>query len=67
LDPPSAAGLGASGCFSVFSGVFVVEEFDGVGGKGSGYTTTVDVQTLMEAFVSMSLRSACSVDEAFSW
>jgi hypothetical protein len=48
----------------MFSGVFIV---DGVGDKGSGNTTTVDVQTLLESFLNMSLlRSACFIDEAFS-
>jgi hypothetical protein len=50
----------------VFSGVFKTEEIDGIGDKGSGDTTMVDVQTLLEAFVNMSLRYACSIDEAFS-
>jgi hypothetical protein len=39
----------------------------GVGDKGSGVTTTADVQTLLEAVLNMSLRSACSTDEAFFW
>jgi hypothetical protein len=34
----------------VFSGVFIAEEIDGMGGKGSGDTTTVDVQTLLETY-----------------
>ena len=39
----------------MFSGVFIAEEVDGVGDKGSGGTTTVDVWTLLEAFLNMSL------------
>jgi hypothetical protein len=39
----------------VISGVFTAQEFDGVGDKGSGYTTMFDVQTLLEAFLKMSL------------
>jgi hypothetical protein len=38
----------------VFSGVFVIEEVDGVGDEGAGYTTLVDVQTLSEAFLNIS-------------
>ena len=34
----------------MFSGVFIVEEFDGVGDMGSGITTTVDVQALERLF-----------------
>jgi hypothetical protein len=51
----------------VFSGVLIVEEFDGAGDRGSGNTTMVDVQTLLEAFLNMCLRSACFIDEAFFW
>jgi hypothetical protein len=51
----------------VFSGVFVAEEVDGVGDRGSGCTTMVYVQTCIEAFLNMSLRSACFIDEAFLW
>jgi hypothetical protein len=35
---------------SVFSGDFIAEEVDRGEDKGSGDTTTVDVQTLLEAF-----------------
>ncbi|GFG37296.1 hypothetical protein Cfor_03245 [Coptotermes formosanus] len=38
----------------------------GVGDKGSE-DTTVDAQTLLDAFPNMSLMSACSIDEAFLW
>jgi len=48
----------------VFSGFFIDEEADGVRGKGSGATTTVDFQTLLEAFLIMPLRSACCNDDA---
>jgi len=41
-----------------------VEEVDGVEDKGLGETTTVSLQMLLEAFLNMFLRSACSVDEA---
>jgi hypothetical protein len=43
----------------VFFGIFTAEEFDGVGDNGSGDTTIVDVQTLLEAFFNVSLRDAC--------
>jgi hypothetical protein len=39
--------------------VFVAEEVKGVGDKVLGNTTTVDLWTLLEAFLNMSLRSAC--------
>ena len=51
----SFAGLGLSRSSSVFSGVLTAEEVDGVGDKWSGDTTVVDVQTLLEAFLNMSL------------
>jgi hypothetical protein len=41
---------GHQGPLLFFSGIFVPEEVDGVGDQGSGDTTTVDVQTLLEAF-----------------
>jgi hypothetical protein len=37
----------------VFSGVFIADEIDGTGDKRSGYTTTLDVQTLLEAFLNL--------------
>ena len=51
----------------MFSGVFRAEEVEGAGDKESEGTTMVDVQTLFEAFLNMSKRSACLIDEAFSW
>jgi hypothetical protein len=47
----------------VFSGVFIIEEVDGIGDKWSGDTTMVEVQTLLEAFLNMSVRSARFIDE----
>jgi len=44
-----------TGSSSVISGVFTAEEVDGVGDKGSGYTTMFDVQTLLETFLKMTL------------
>jgi hypothetical protein len=35
--------------------------------RGKEITTTVEVQTLLEAFLNMSLRSAFFTDESFSW
>jgi hypothetical protein len=49
----------------VFSGVFIAEEVDGAGDMESGDTKVVDVRTLLEVFLNMSLRSACFTDEAF--
>ena len=43
---PLSVGSGSS---SVPSGVLVAAEVDGIGEKGSGNTTTVDVQTLLKA------------------
>jgi len=51
----------------MFSGVFIAEEVDGVGDKGSGDTTMVDLQMILEAFLKMFLRSACFIDEASFW
>jgi hypothetical protein len=45
----------------MFSGVFITEEIDGVGGKGSR-NTMVDEQALLEDFLKLSLRSACFSD-----
>jgi hypothetical protein len=50
----------------VSSGIFIAEEVDEVGDKASGGTTPVHVQTLLEAFLNMSLRPACFSDKAFS-
>jgi len=49
----------------VLSGAFTAEEDDEVGDKGSGDTTMVDVQTLLEASLNMSLRYDCFIDEVF--
>ena len=49
----------------MFFGV-VTEEGDGVGDNRPGDSTVVDVQTLLEAFLNMSLRSTY-FDESFSW
>jgi len=62
---PLSAGSGLSGFYSVFSGVFIAEEDDGVGDKVSGDTTAFDVQAILEAFLNMSLKSACLIDDAF--
>jgi hypothetical protein len=51
---------------SVFFGVFTGEEADGEGDKGSGEITSAGVQTLLEAFLNMSLRSTHFNDEVFS-
>ena len=40
---------------------------DVIGDKGSGNTTMVDVQTLLQVFLNMSLRSACFNVEASLW
>jgi len=51
---------------SAFSGVFIAEDIDGVGDKRSGDTTAIDVDTHLEGFLNVSLKSACFTDEALS-
>jgi hypothetical protein len=51
----------------VFSGAFIAEQFGAVGDKRPGDTIMVYVQTLLEVFLNMSLRSACFIDEAVFW
>lgn len=50
----------------MFSGIFIAKKVDGVGDMGSGDTTTVEVQTLLGAFLNLSLRYANFTDEFFS-
>jgi hypothetical protein len=50
----------------VFSGVFIAAYIEGTGDKESEGTIMIDVQTLLEAFLNMSKRYACLIDEAFS-
>jgi hypothetical protein len=33
------------------SGVFIAEEYDGTENKGSGHTTTINIETLLVAFM----------------
>jgi hypothetical protein len=47
----------------MFSGISIAKEVDGVGDKWSGNTAMVRVQALLDAFLNMSLRSACFIDE----
>jgi hypothetical protein len=47
-------------------GVYVATGVGGVGEKGLGVTTAVDVKTLLEAFFIMFLIPACFIDKAFS-
>jgi len=56
---PSPAGSESSMFFSVFCGLYVAKEFDALGNKESGNNTPLDLQTLLEAFLNVSLRSAC--------
>jgi hypothetical protein len=35
--------------------------------RGSGDVTTVDVQSLLEAFLNMSVRCGCFIDKALFW
>jgi len=48
---PLSAGSGSSASSSVFSGVFVAGEVDGIGNKGSGDTTVADAQKILEALM----------------
>ena len=48
-------------------GVSIADKVDGVGDQKWGDTTVVHVQTLLEAFVNISLRSACFIREVFFW
>ena len=60
LLSPSSAGLGLSGFSFVLSGVFLAEEVEGTRRQRIGrYPPIVDVWTLLEAVLNMSLRSAC--------
>jgi hypothetical protein len=43
----------------VFVFIFISEEFDGVGDKGSGDTTIIDVQPLLKVFLNGSLSYVC--------
>lgn len=57
---------GSSESSSVVCGVFIDEEDDGED-KESEDTTTVDIHTLSEAFLNISLRSVRFTEEAFFW
>ena len=62
---PSVAGPELSGSSSMFSGLFIAKEFDGIEEKGPGDNKAVDVQSLLVAFLNMSLGSSCFNDESF--
>jgi hypothetical protein len=51
----------------VFPGVLIAEKVAGVGDQRSGDTTTAHVQSLLDAFLNMPVRSACFIGEAFFW
>ena len=55
-----SACLGTLGSSSVSSGVFIAEEE-----KGSGDTTMVDVQALLEPYLNVFLRYASFFDEVY--
>jgi hypothetical protein len=59
---PSSDGSESFVSSSVFSGVFIVVEVYRVRDKGSGDTTMVDGKNFLEAFLNISLRSACFTD-----
>ena len=58
-------GQGSSGSSSVLSGVYSWSSC-AAEDRWSGQPITVDLQTLMKAFLNMSLRSACFTNEASS-
>jgi hypothetical protein len=58
---PSPSGSGTTVSFSVFCGVFVAKEVDGVEMR-SGDTTLGDAQA---PFMNMFLRFACYIDEVY--
>jgi hypothetical protein len=62
---PSSAGSRLSGSYSLFPGVYLAEEVDRLGDKGSGDITIFDLHALVEAFLNVFLRSACSVHGNF--
>jgi len=47
---PSCDSSGSLASSSEFSGIFITEKSDGVGGNVSGDATSVDVQTLRSLF-----------------
>jgi hypothetical protein len=49
----------------MFYVVFIAEKVDSLGDRGSGYTM-INVQTLLEAILDMSLRYFLYIYEAFS-
>jgi len=64
--PPASASSGSSGSSSVFSGVPIAEEVDGVREKVAGDNTMIDVETLFETILNMSLRFASFINEPLS-
>jgi len=65
---PSSAVSGLSGVLLCVFWVFIAEEVDGVGGKGSVHTTTIDEQIYLEDVLNTALTSLCFKDEAlFFW
>ena len=64
---PAAADAGSSGSSSIFSVLFIAEEVDGEGDKGSGDTIAIDVQTVLVGVLNMSLGPTPFSDEDFLW
>jgi len=59
---PSCAGSGSAVSSSVLYRVCVAEDVNRSEDKRSGNVTTVDIQSLLEAFLSMSLRCGFFID-----
>ena len=45
--------------------IFIAEEIGGMGEKGSGDNTVIDVQIYSDVFLNMTPRSVCFNNEAF--
>ena len=63
---PASASSGLSGSSSVFSGVSIAEEVDGERENLSGDNTMIDLETLFEAVLNVSLRFASFINEHLS-
>ena len=60
---PTAAGSLSAGSFAVFSGAFIDEKDDAIGDMWLGDTTMVDVQTFLEALLTMHLSIILANDQ----
>jgi hypothetical protein len=63
---PSSGGSGSIVSSSMFSGVLIADEVYSVRDEGSGDPTMVDGQNFLQAFLNMTLRSACFINTLYS-